>query len=62
MKDSIPTASIEFIRNAIETKKIRLDGRQPEDFRAIKIILPKPNEITGKAEVLLGKTRYLAIN
>jgi hypothetical protein len=60
MKDiPIPSSTLSLIREAIVEKGSRVDGRRLLDFRQLKINLPTSSDITGKAEVLLGKTRYL---
>ena len=50
-----PTVSINFVRDSLLKRKIRLDGRGLRDFRAIHIDVNA--NVSGRAEVLLGKTR-----
>lgn len=46
--------TLEFIRTALREGR-RLDGRGLRDYRAVQINVAK--ETSGRAEVLLGKTR-----
>jgi exosome complex component RRP45 len=57
----IPNASLELVAKAIEND-CRVDGRRLRDFRSLQISVPRANEaINGRAEVLLGSTRVLAV-
>jgi exosome complex RNA-binding protein Rrp42 (RNase PH superfamily) len=48
--------TLEFIRTALKEGR-RLDGRGLRDCRALQINVASAKEASGRAEVLLGKTR-----
>ena len=52
-------ATLAFVRNAALSQR-RLDGRRMRDYRSLQINVPLASDAlgNGKAEVILGTTRY----
>ena len=48
------------MRKSLQLNKIRLDGRQPKDFRPVSFNLSR-SEAYSSAEILLGSTRAITV-